>query len=65
MTHGQARSPMVFDRAFLTGVEDVTQIILVRHGEQYIADARGGPFGETIDPPLSERGLRQARLVGM
>lgn len=65
MTHGQARSPMVFDRAFLTGVEDVTQIILVRHGEQYIADPRGGPFGETIDPPLSERGQRQALLVGM
>ena len=56
---------MVFDRAFLTGVEGVTEVILVRHGEQYIADARSGPFGETIDPPLSERGRRQAELVGM
>ena len=55
---------MVFDRAFLTGVEDVTQIVLVRHGEQYIADPRSGPFGDTIDPPLSERGQRQAELVG-
>lgn len=64
MAHGQARSPMVFDRAFLTGVEGVTQLILVRHGEQFIADARTGPVGETIDPPLSERGERQAKLVG-
>lgn len=56
---------MVFDRAFLTGVEGITQIILIRHGEQYIADPRSGPFGETIDPPLSDRGRRQAELVGM
>jgi len=55
---------MVFDRAFLTGVEGVTQLTLVRHGEQFIADARSGPVGETIDPPLSERGERQAKLVG-
>jgi broad specificity phosphatase PhoE len=55
---------MVFDRAFLTGVEDVTRLTLVRHGEQYIPDPRSGPFGDTIDPPLSERGQQQARLVG-
>jgi probable phosphoglycerate mutase len=64
MTHGQARPPMVFDRAFLTGVEDVTQVILVRHGEQFVPDMRSGPVGDTIDPPLSERGERQAQLVG-
>lgn len=64
MTHGQARTPMVFDRAFLTGVEGVTQLTLIRHGEQFIADARTGPVGETVDPPLSERGQRQAQLVG-
>jgi 2,3-bisphosphoglycerate-dependent phosphoglycerate mutase len=62
--HGPGRPPQVFDRAFLTGIEDVTQLILVRHGEQHIADPRSGPFGETIDPPLSERGQRQAELVG-
>ena len=55
---------MVFDRAFLTGVEGVTQLILVRHGEQFIADLRTGPVGETVDPPLSERGQHQAKLVG-
>lgn len=64
MTQGQARPPMVFDRAFLTGVEGVTELIFVRHGEQHIPDPRGGPVGDTFDPPLSERGERQARVVG-
>jgi probable phosphoglycerate mutase len=64
MSSGQARTPMVFDRAFLTGVEDVTELIFVRHGEQHIADLRGGPVGDTFDPPLSERGEQQAKVVG-
>ncbi len=64
MTSGQARTPMVFDRAFLTDVEGVTELIFVRHGEQHIPDLRSGPVGDTIDPPLSERGERQARAVG-
>lgn len=64
MSHGTARPPVVFDRAFLTGVEGVTELILVRHGEQYVADQRTGPVGETVDPPLSERGLQQAKVVG-
>jgi probable phosphoglycerate mutase len=64
MSHGPARPPMVFDRAFLTGVEGVTEIVMVRHGEQHIADPRSGPIGDTFDPPLSERGQQQARLVG-
>ncbi len=64
MTHGTPRPPQIFDRAFLTDVEDVTEIVLVRHGEQHIADPRGGPVGDIIDPPLSERGVAQARLVG-
>ena len=65
MTSGQARPPMIFDRAFLTGVEGVTQIILIRHGEQDIPNPRTGPVGDTIDPPLSARGRRQAELVGL
>ena len=64
MTQGQARPPMVFDRAFLTGVEGITELIFVRHGEQHIADPRSGPVGETFDPPLSERGEQQAKVVG-
>ncbi len=63
MTQGTPRPPMVFDRAFLTGVEGVTEVIFVRHGEQEVADW-GGAVGETVDPPLSERGRQQAKLVG-
>lgn len=62
---GQGRSPDVFDRAFLTGLEGVTQVVLVRHGEQHIPDPGRGPVGDTFDPPLSERGRRQAELVGL
>lgn len=29
MTQGQARPPMVFDRAFLTGVEGITELIFL------------------------------------
>jgi broad specificity phosphatase PhoE len=54
----------VFDLAFLTGVQPVTELVLVRHGEQDVPDPRSGPVGDLIDPPLSERGREQARLVG-
>jgi broad specificity phosphatase PhoE len=64
MSHGTARTPAVFDRTFLTGVEGITELIFVRHGEQYIQDPRSGPVGDTVDPPLSERGRQQARVVG-
>ncbi|MEO8540195.1 MAG: histidine phosphatase family protein [bacterium] len=64
MSNGQARPPQVFDRAFLTDVEGVTELIFVRHGEQHIPDPRSGPIGDTFDPPLSERGENQARVVG-
>ena len=64
MSHGPARSPMVFDRAFLTGVEGVTELVFVRHGEQYVADPAQGPVGDSFDPPLTERGVHQAKLVG-
>jgi broad specificity phosphatase PhoE len=60
-----ARSPQIFDRAFLTDLEGATEVILVRHGEQFVPDYRSGPIGDTIDPPLSERGERQAELVGL
>lgn len=63
MSHGPARQPMIFDRAFLTDVEGVTELIFVRHGEQDIPDPRSGPVGDTIDPPLSDRGRRQAEAV--
>jgi broad specificity phosphatase PhoE len=59
------RSPAIFDRAFLTGRDDVTLLILVRHGEQFVPNYLSGPVSDTIDPPLSERGERQAELVGL
>ncbi|MBK8559851.1 histidine phosphatase family protein [Candidatus Amarobacter glycogenicus] len=55
---------MVFDRAFLTDIEGITELIFVRHGEQHIPDPRTGPVGGTFDPPLSERGEQQAKVVG-
>jgi broad specificity phosphatase PhoE len=58
------RIPSVFDLAFLTGVSPVTELVLVRHGQQDIADPRSGPVGDLIDPPLSALGRRQAELVG-
>jgi 2,3-bisphosphoglycerate-dependent phosphoglycerate mutase len=64
MAEGAPRQPMIFDRAFLTDMPDVTELIFVRHGEQHIPDPRGGPVGDSIDPPLSERGVQQASLVG-
>jgi broad specificity phosphatase PhoE len=59
------RLPAVFDLAFLTGVEDVTELILVRHGEQDIAGFPNAPVGDAIDPPLSARGNKQAEAVGL
>jgi probable phosphoglycerate mutase len=58
------RVPSVFDVAFLTGVDEVTELVLVRHGQQDVRDIGRGPVGDMIDPPLSELGRRQAELVG-
>ena len=59
----QARPPGVFDQAFLTGVPNVTEVLLIRHGQQDV-DLRAATVGEWIDPPLSEQGRLQARLLG-
>lgn len=58
----QARPPGVFDQAFLTGVPDVTEVLLIRHGQQEF-DLKG-VVGDWIDPPLSDQGRLQARLLG-
>lgn len=57
-----ARVPGVFDIAFLTGVENVTEVILVRHGQPHVNFE--GAVGDTFDPPLSDHGLMQAKLTG-
>ncbi|MCA9824591.1 MAG: histidine phosphatase family protein [Dehalococcoidia bacterium] len=64
MTEERRPVPGIFDRAFLTGVEGVTEVYLVRHGEQHVPDWTNAKREETYDPPLSTRGREQARLVG-
>ena len=56
------RMPAPFDIAFLSGRDDVTELLLVRHGQQDYDP--GGPVSQIIDPPLSDLGRTQARLVG-
>lgn len=47
---------------FLDNLEGVSEILLVRHGEQQYYE--GMPIGEGVDPPLSPLGERQAAAVG-
>ena len=57
-----ARVPGVFDQAFLTDAEGVTEIIFVRHAQPDVNYE--GLVGDSIDPPLTEYGRMQAKLVG-
>ena len=59
----QQRVPSAFDLAFLSGVEKVTEVVLVRHGQQTYDP--NGTAGDWVDPPLSDLGRQQAKLVGM
>jgi broad specificity phosphatase PhoE len=53
------------DRAFLTNTDSVTELVLVRHGQQdYPKDVARATTAEWVDPPLSELGNRQADAVG-
>ena len=56
------RVPGSFDLAFLTNVENVTEVWLVRHGQQDFDP--NGPVAQLLDPPLSALGRSQARLIG-
>lgn len=58
----RGRPAGVFDLAFLTGVAEVTQLLLIRHAQQEVD--LGGPVGALVDPPLSETGRLQAELLG-
>ncbi|HEY8492131.1 MAG TPA: histidine phosphatase family protein, partial [Dehalococcoidia bacterium] len=62
MTEPQSRPPRVFDMAFLTGVEGVTEVLLIRHAQQ--AHRPESTVAEFTDPPLSEHGRRQAAALG-
>jgi len=64
MAKRRGQSPGVFDKAFLTGVDDpVTEVLLIRHAQQD-ADFEKAPISEIMNPPLSEQGRRQASLLG-
>ena len=63
MTEQQGRPTGVFDQAFLTGVDEVTEVLLIRHAKQDV-DFAGATMGEIIDPVLSDQGWQQARLLG-
>lgn len=64
MTQRKGRSPGVFDKAFLTGIEEeVTEVLLVRHAQQE-ADFERATVGEIMNPPLSDQGRKQAGLLG-
>jgi broad specificity phosphatase PhoE len=53
------------DRAFLTNTPSVTELVLVRHGQQdYPKDMARAATSDWVDPPLSELGVRQAEAVG-
>jgi broad specificity phosphatase PhoE len=64
MAKGKARSPGVFDRTFLIGVDEVTEVLLIRHAQQHIDSLDGATVGDWIDPPLSEHGRMQAAALG-
>jgi 2,3-bisphosphoglycerate-dependent phosphoglycerate mutase len=52
------------DRTFLTGLPEVTTILLIRHGKQDFPHREHPTTADWVDPPLSEIGLRQAEAVG-
>ena len=56
------RQLSVFDEAFLTGTQDVGQVLLIRHGQQKFDPE--GSVQELMDPPLSDLGNQHARLLG-
>ena len=63
MAERQGRSPGVFDRAFLIGVDEVTEVLLIRHAHQEVDFSRAS-VGDIANPPLSAHGRQQARLLG-
>ncbi len=53
------------DRAFLTNTDGVTEVVLVRHGQQrFPTDVRAAVPEDWRDPPLTELGERQAEATG-
>ncbi len=59
---GKGRSANMFDEAFLTGVNGVTEVLLIRHAQQDVE--AGSAASHWVDPPLTEQGRQQAHLLG-
>jgi probable phosphoglycerate mutase len=58
------RGPSPIDRSFLTNLEGVGTLILVRHGQQRWPDPSTSVAGDWVDPPLSDLGHKQAACAG-
>lgn len=54
--------PSPLDVAFLSNLENVTEVFLIRHAHQVLD--LGGAIGGFADPPLSILGEQQAQLLG-
>ena len=54
-------APSPIDRAFLTGIDGVTDVVLVRHGQQDFDE--DGTLADFTDPHLSALGRRQIETV--
>ncbi len=54
--------PGPLDVAFLSNLENVTEVFLIRHAHQVLD--LGGAIGGYADPPLSDLGEQQAELLG-
>jgi len=59
-----ARALSSMDHAFLTGVPEAGELVLVRHGQQDYPSAGTRSFSAWVDPRLSATGERQAEAVG-
>jgi 2,3-bisphosphoglycerate-dependent phosphoglycerate mutase len=64
MSTPQPRVIGALDQVFLTNDPDVTELILVRHGQQDVDYANAPKVADLVDPPLSAVGERQAVAVG-
>ncbi len=58
----KGRTANMFDEAFLTGVDGVTEVLLIRHAQQDV-NAGAAP-SDWVDPPLTAQGRQQAQLLG-
>jgi probable phosphoglycerate mutase len=58
------RGPSPIDRSFLTNMDGVGTLLLVRHGQQQWPDPKTSVAGDWVDPPLSDLGNKQAACVG-